>query len=614
MKRMITCWAQPLGIGMMILLLAGCNYPANIDATPTVAFDDVLSLDGYPLITLEQVGNIPAGTHVKVRGILAGDGRRLYRIVAQDETTAEAREDQLEMAPGVTPIPTPTIAFIDALGRGGYPLITLEQVGSIPAGTRVMTGGVWFDGINTVYQIVTPDGLTAEAREYQLTLAPGVTLGPTPTAAFGGVLASSWYGLVTLEQVGSIPSGTRVRIGSLWFDGTFTMYQITAQDGSTAEAREDQLTFAPGFTPGPTPTAQFSDCMGYVLMTTEQVGSIPAGTRVRAGSLWFDGTYTMYQISAQDGSTAEAREDQLALAPDVTPGPTPTAAFDGVLATGWYGLITLEQVGNIPEGTRVRVWGIGFDGIHTIYQIAAQDGSTADAREDQLAFAPGFTPAPAPTAAFYDALGMGGYPLITLEQIGNIPADTRVNAGISWFDGTQTMYQITAQDGSTAEARENQLTYVPGVTPAPTPIAQFGSYIGMGFLLMTTEQVENIPAGMRVRISYASRDDIGWIYFIVAQDEVTSAEARDDQLTLAPYATPGPSPTFTPTPSPSPTALASLPILPDMPQGQPEMVWSVSEPQSQPAQLAARGGEWHFGYWVCLSREHGRWRDGTASQ
>lgn len=541
MNRMIAHWARYAGVGVMLLLLAGCNYPVNSDEKPAVTFDGALGQEGYPLITREQVGDIPAGTPVKVRGILSDGGLRLYRIVSQDETTAEARADQLLVASEVVLAPTPTITFIDALGQGGYPLITLEQVGNIPVATRVMSGAVWFDGINMVYQITSQDGVTAEAREYQLALAPGVTLGPTPTAVFEGLSSAAGFPLITLEQVGDIPAGTLVRGWSTHFNGTHTIYQVTAQDGKTAEAREDQLAMAPGYTPAPVPTTVFLS--GYLLITLEEVGNIPAGTTVRSGASWYDGISIIYQIFAQDGTSAEARENQLAYASGVTPGPTPTAAFDGVLATGRYGLITLEQVGNIPAGTLVKLGGISFDGINTLYQIEAQDGTTAEAREDQLALAPGFTPGPAPTSAFYDVLGMGGYPLITLEQVGNIPAGARVSAGASWFDGTYTMYQIFTQDGITAEARENQLTYAPGVTPGPTPTALFGSYIGMGFLLMTTEQVGNIPAGARVRISHASRDDNGWIYFIVAQDEVTMAEAREHQLTVAPYATPGPSPT-----------------------------------------------------------------------
>ncbi len=45
MKHAIARWTQPLGIVMMFLLLAACNYPTAIN-TPTVAVDDVLGLRG----------------------------------------------------------------------------------------------------------------------------------------------------------------------------------------------------------------------------------------------------------------------------------------------------------------------------------------------------------------------------------------------------------------------------------------------------------------------------------------------------------------------------------------------------------------------------------------
>lgn len=72
-----------------------------------------------------------------------------------------------------------------------------------------------------------------------------------------------------------------------------------------------------------------------------------------------------------------------------------------------------------------------------------------------------------PTMAFRDAVGAAGYPLITLEQVGDIPAGTRVRAGETWFDGSNTMYRITSEDGSTADAREDQLALASGAIPSP---------------------------------------------------------------------------------------------------------------------------------------------------
>src|SRR5574341_2176418 len=82
---------------------------------------------------------------------------------------------------------------------------------------------------------------------------------PTPTAAFGSLIGLGGYPLITTEQVGSIPPGTRVRISSALFDGQGWLYQIVAIDEQTmADAREHQLAYAADFTPGPTPTLQLA--------------------------------------------------------------------------------------------------------------------------------------------------------------------------------------------------------------------------------------------------------------------------------------------------------------------------------------------------------------------
>ncbi len=148
-----------------------------------------------------------------------------------------------------------------------------------------------------------------------------------------------------------------------------------------------------------------------------------------------------------------------------------------------------------------------------------------------------------PAAVYGEGIGMG-YLLITTEQVGAIPANTRVRISHAWFDGVGWWYYIVAEDDTTAaEAREWQLTYAPGVTPGPMPTPVFSGSIGMGYLLVTTQQVGTMPANTRVRISHAWFDSVGWWYYIVAEDETTTAEAREWQLTYAPDVTPGPTPT-----------------------------------------------------------------------
>jgi hypothetical protein len=300
-------------------------------------------------------------------------------------------------------------------------------------------------------------------------------------------------------------------------------------------------------TPTPVPTLIYGESigMGYMMITTESIGDLPVGTRVRISHAQFDGSQWQYYVVAEDEQrTAWAYASQLTYAPNVTPGPTPTAVFDGSIGSG-YLFITTEPVGLIPAGARVRISYGRFDGTDWIYGIVAQDGQTAEARQSQLTFAPDVTPGPTPTAQFGSGIGMG-YMFITTEPVGPIQAGARVGIGSAWFDGTDWVYSILTADGqTTAEARGSQLAYAPNVTPGPTPTAQFGGSIGMGYMFITIEPVGPIPAGARVRIGSAWFDGITWVYSIVAEDERTTAEARGSQLTYALPATATPTPSFT---------------------------------------------------------------------
>ncbi len=289
---------------------------------------------------------------------------------------------------------------------------------------------------------------------------------PTPTSLFSQYMGG--YFLVTLEQVGTIPAGTRVALGSQWYDGQTWWYAITTQDGRSADARASQLAYAPDMDFGPTPTFAFSGASGYVLITLTQVGDIPAGASVRVSHSWYDGTTWIYYIVAQDTQReAEARQDQLAYAPDVTPGPTPTAVWGSYIGSGQYPLVTLVQVGDIPAGTRVRVSSAYFDGRAWHYTIVNQtELAVAEALQNQIGPAPG----PTPTAVWGSYIGSGQYPLVTLVQVGDIPAGTRVRVSSAYFDGRAWHYTIVNQtELVVAEALQNQIGPAPGPTPTMTP-------------------------------------------------------------------------------------------------------------------------------------------------
>jgi hypothetical protein len=103
---------------------------------------------------------------------------------------------------------------------------------------------------------MTADSL---ATPTQPTPMPSATLESsltTPVAKFGSSVGMTQYDLITVTQVANIPAGTRVRVGSMRYDGEEWIYTISTEgDQQFAEARESQLDYAPGVTPGaPTPT------------------------------------------------------------------------------------------------------------------------------------------------------------------------------------------------------------------------------------------------------------------------------------------------------------------------------------------------------------------------
>lgn len=80
------------------------NPPANPLATPTAAFLNRDVWEGYKLMTVEQVGDIPPSTLVQVRSARYGFDGWIYLIAAQAaETGVEAYEWQLVLAG--TPMP-----------------------------------------------------------------------------------------------------------------------------------------------------------------------------------------------------------------------------------------------------------------------------------------------------------------------------------------------------------------------------------------------------------------------------------------------------------------------------------------------------------------------------
>ena len=294
---------------------------------------------------------------------------------------------------------------------------------------------------------------------------------PRPAATLGAITATPGFTL-------SSPAPTSEDLGILPLPKTPTRYIPPTPTVATTPFpyASPMIPTSTVYWPA-TPTAayQYGIGSGYVMVTTEQVGAIPAGVRVRISHAWYDGSSWIYAVMAEDeASYAEARSWQLAFAPDFTPGPIPTAAYQSAIGAGAV-MVTTDQVGAIPSGTRVRISYATYNGYGWLYYIMTPNSQDpVEAREWQIAYAPDVTPGPTPTAVFGGQIG-SGLSLRTTEQVGAIPAGARVRIGSAWFDGIEWHYSIVAEDGiTTAEARTSQLTYDtqpgPSYTPTPTPL------------------------------------------------------------------------------------------------------------------------------------------------
>lgn len=330
-------WVYSTGVK----LLGQCsNLPIptpthTLVATPTAVFHYQVG-GGYHLITTQPINGIPQETRVRITSAWYDGGDWVYAIQAQDGRTGEARTWQLSVAPAG---PTPT-SSLDLSGWGGYEWLTTTQVGSLSTNTRVAIGSAWFTGEEWIYQIVTKNGRSAEARAWQLTQSPDPDATPTPTfyatptAQFHDQIGIG-FNLLTVEAIGNLPPDTRVRISSATYDGTYWHYTVVPQydPAETAHAYSWQLKRAPQITATPspqiTPTAVFYNFVGkdwFRLQTVEQVGPIPAGSWVQVISMRYDGRNWRYTIATADNLAAEATTSQLRYPPP-TATPTPSATW-----------------------------------------------------------------------------------------------------------------------------------------------------------------------------------------------------------------------------------------------------------------------------------------------
>jgi hypothetical protein len=352
-----------------------------------------------------------------------------------------------------------------------------------PTWTPTPAPGLQVEPIDGIYTTATALVQSVVATQTaQITLLQPTIVSPcgtipqlsiTPTA---GIPYGAWNSTMLREAVDGIPANTSVRIGGAYFDGTQWLYAIETLDQAirTYAPESSLIIYAP---PDATPIAVFDLGLrdgGYVLLTTEQVGDIPANALVRINSAQYNGSEWLYEVIAKDGETrGQAHDWQLMYAPDFVPGAaTPTAMFGGTLGSGFYAAVTNQAVGNIPAGTRVQIGSAFYNGIEWNYNISDDSGRQNTARESQLDFAPDYTPGMAtPTAAYFN---LQDQILITLVQVGSIPARTPVQATSGYYDGTEWVYGVMTLDASAfADARASQLQAVSldeaGVQPIPIP-------------------------------------------------------------------------------------------------------------------------------------------------
>ncbi len=238
--------------------------------------------------------------------------------------------------------------------------VWLAQAAALSARSgRVLLMIVWNVDFNTVnteapgYAIIRPDGscpacealaavniviglqvqrVLEDAVAPPSVVATALPIGPTPIAQYGGLINSGNFALTLKSDFMGTPAGTPVEILSAYFNGDLWFYEIRSASGQIVNVvPEPILVFSPGnlATLVATPTAFFDSALrqgDVFLTTTSPISDLPAGTRVKIKSAFFDGTSWSYQIETEDGRLYQAFEWQLVqtINPSATPIPSPT--------------------------------------------------------------------------------------------------------------------------------------------------------------------------------------------------------------------------------------------------------------------------------------------------
>ncbi|MBN2472412.1 MAG: hypothetical protein JXN59_16925, partial [Anaerolineae bacterium] len=156
--------------------------------TPTAAFNRALR-EGTWVQTRTLVGDIPAGTPVRIGSALYNGSHWEYEVFTAGELHATAYEWELSQIVSTTSPPvTPTMTFSGLIGgpfrfylRADAGLITQQDIVRLVEARYDAEAGGW------IYTVVTQDGRSAEVPLYLLvypppTATPTVTPTVTPTA------------------------------------------------------------------------------------------------------------------------------------------------------------------------------------------------------------------------------------------------------------------------------------------------------------------------------------------------------------------------------------------------------------------------------------------------
>jgi hypothetical protein len=264
------------------------------------------------------------------------------------------------------------IAASEGINLFSRPTVNAIVVGRLPANVQV-----------DVLEVVYPQTIPALNPEWYYV-----------SAAYGGQTVQGWIVAASLSANNACLSAVIPGISLPTMIPPGFVPTLTAIPPSA---------FAPTLVP--TPVGKFASAlgMGFLVVTTEDIDGVPAGTRLRLSSGKFVGEWR-YAAVTEEGKVIEVRDEQLAWGPEVTPGMTPTSPID---MGGFNSLfITREQVGNIPAGTQVQVTGGYYYGLgEWVYSVVTLDNQTgAEARYSQL------EPVDMPTTATSTPLPMTAVP------------------------------------------------------------------------------------------------------------------------------------------------------------------------------------------------------------